>query len=283
MNGVIRVFPQRTSFTPSDPYAFVGLPPHEMFIPEHDEVHVCGVFSWDKKYCEDLAYQWEGKTKKQVKLGGPAFGSEVNEFKQGMYIKPNIIFTSRGCNNNCPWCIVPKLEGRLRELPICSGNIIQDNNFLQANKTHKDKVFEMLKSQKHVVFKGGLETDLIDDRFINGCTSLKYLPELWIACDTDGAIQRLKKATEKLKKAGFDRNKIYCYALIGDDMDKNEARLQEIYHAGAMPFAQLYQPIGADIKQDYSDDWKKFHRMWSRPAATVTHCEKGTSFKNFNT
>ena len=279
MNGIIRVFPRRTSYTPDDGYALIGMPP--MVLPEHREVHVSCVFSWDKAYAEDLAYQWEGRTNKPVKLGGPAFGSLVDEFEQGMYLKPNIVFTTRGCNNNCPWCAVPKTEGRLRELPLTLGNVIQDNNFLQAGRIHKDKVFNMLRTQRQICFKGGLESNLINDHFVAAVTSLK-IAELWLACDTDAAIPAFKRACAMLVKAGFSRNKIRCYVLIGDDMDKNEARLREVYHAGAMPFAQLYQPF-SDEKLAYSDEWRKFHRMWSRPAAIRAHVEKGTHFQDFNT
>ena len=66
---IIRVFPQRNSYTPDDEYALIGLP--GLIIPEHDEVHVSCTFTWDKEYCEELAYQWEGRTDKPVKLGGP--------------------------------------------------------------------------------------------------------------------------------------------------------------------------------------------------------------------
>lgn len=279
MNGIIRVFPRQTSYTPIDEYAFVGMPP--LIIPEHKEIHLSCAFTWDKAECEELAYQWEGRTNKPIKLGGPAYGSPVEGFIKGMYIKPNIIFTTRGCNNNCPWCIVPKLEGLLKELPVCQGNIIQDNNFLQANRTHKDRVFDMLRTQKGICFKGGLEADLMNDHFIDNVTSLR-ISELWLACDTDGSLPKLKTAVEKLKKAGFSREKIRCYALIGDNMDKNEARLRKIYNAGAMPFAQLYRNF-ADTKTEYSVDWNKFMRMWQRPAATKAHMKKGTDFRDFGT
>ena len=156
MNGIIRVFPQRTSYTPTDSMVFIGMPPLQQFIPEHTEIHISCTFSWDKAYCEYLAYQWESVTDKPVRLGGVAFRSDASGFVQGMYLKSNVIFFSRGCNNNCAWCIVPKLEGKLAELPICQGKIIQDNNFLQLNKSHKDKVFEMLKTQKGICFKGGV-------------------------------------------------------------------------------------------------------------------------------
>ncbi|MCL2675548.1 MAG: hypothetical protein FWE84_03040 [Firmicutes bacterium] len=186
---------------------------------------------------------------------------------------------------------MPKLEGRLKELLIESGNIIQDNNFLQTSKTHQSKVFEMLKGQKAICFKGGLEANLITTDFAEQINGLYYIKggkkvsrvaELWLACDTDGAIPHFKRAVAALKRTGFTRYKIKCYVLIGDDMDKNEVRLREIYNEGVMPFAQLYQPIDAEKKKEYSTDWKAFHRMWSRPAATRAHMEKGTSFRYFN-
>lgn len=289
MKKIIRVFPKRTSYTPDDDYVYIGLP--DMFIPEHDEIHISCSFTWDRKYCEELAYQWEGVTNKPVKLGGPAFSSEATDFKQGMYIKKNIIFTTRGCNNNCPWCCVHSLEGNLKELPIYQGNVIQDNNFLQASKSHKDKVFEMLKTQTRICFKGGLESDLVDDDFVEELNSLYYtkgskkisrVSELWLACDTDNRIYDFKKACEKLSKAGFTRDKIHCYVLsYGEDMDADEARARQVYESGAMPFMQLYRDF-SDTKTEYSAEWNKFARMWQRPAATRAHMEKGTSYKNFD-
>ena len=279
MKRIIRVFTARTSYTPDDDYAFVGMPP--IVIPEHDEIHVSCIFTWERELAENLAFQWEGRTNKPVLLGGPAFGSPVEGFTPGLYIKRNIIFTTRGCNNNCPWCVVPKLEGKLTEIPICEGNVIQDNNFLQASRAHKNKVFEMLKTQRQICFRGGLEPDLIDDHFVEAVRGLR-ISELWLACDTDSALRNFKRACAKLTTAGFNRNKIRCYALIGDDMDKNEARLREIYHAGAMPFAQLYR-APEEHKTEYSPEWRAFARQWQRPAATAAHMKSGTSFTEFNT
>ena len=277
---IIRVFPRRTSYTPTDEFAFVGDPPG-LLIPPHDEIHISCVFTWDKPYCEQLKYQWEAYTDKPVKLGGPAYGSPATDFTPGMYVKNGITFTSRGCNGCCAWCVVPKREGALRELPITPGNIIQDNNFLQTSRSHKDRVFEMLETQRGICFKGGLKSSLVDEHFIEHIQAL-HISELWLACDTDSDIPAFADAAAELAKAGYNRKKIKCYAIIGDDMDANEHRLQEIYKVGAMPFAQLYQPPDGP-KREYSAEWNKFHRMWSRPASIVAHCERGTDFRDFNT
>ena len=279
MPDIIRVFPRRNSYTPTDDMAFYGLPPFPEFLPPHDEVHVSCTFTWDKAECEMLRYQWEAVTDKPVKLGGPAYGSCADDFVQGRYLKSNIIFTTRGCNNNCPWCIVPKIEGRLKELPICQGNVIQDNNFLQASRAHKNKVFEMLKTQTGICFKGGLECALIDDHFVEAVRGLR-IKELWLACDCDLAVSKFKKAAAKLSPY-FTRHQLKCYVMIGDDKDENEARLREVYNAGAMPFAMLKRDFGDKINR-YSNDWERFARQWQRPAAIKAHMRRGTSYKDFN-
>lgn len=282
---IIRVFPHKNSYTPTDDYAFYGEPQGLFPLPEHDEIHISCTFTWDKAYCEHLAFQYEVLTNKPVKLGGVAYNSPSEDFIQGMYVKPNIIFTSRGCNNNCPWCIVPKLEGTLKELPVCEGNIIQDNNFLQTSRQHKDKVFEMLKKQHGICFKGGLEPDLIDEHFLNGLLDIgpRNIKELWLACDTDSRIPYFKRACEKLQKIGLNRNKIHCYVLsYGKDREKDEARAVTVYEAGAMPFVQLYRDF-SDNKTEYNTDWNAWARSWQCPAAIRAHMEQGTNYKDFNT
>jgi hypothetical protein len=274
------VFPQRTSYTPDDDYVFIGMPPL-FLIPEHDEVHISCVFTWDIERCEELKYQWELYTDRPVKLGGVAFGSQNDTFTPELYVKKGITFTSRGCNNKCTYCEVHKREGKLKELPITSGNIIQDNNFLQTSHEHKEAVFKMLSHEKQVCFKGGLQADLIDEHFINNIKKLS-IKELWLSCDTARAIPQFIKAVERLISAGYTRSHIRCYVLIGDDMGANEDRLQSVYRAGAMPFAQLYQPC-AGTKIEYNKEWKKFHRQWSRPAAIKAHCEHGTKYSDYNT
>lgn len=269
---ILRVFPTRTSYTPTDELAFCGPPPMAAFIPEHDEVHISCTFTWDMDKAEDLAFQWEGATNKPVKLGGPAYHSPCEDFTPGLYVREGIIFTSRGCNNNCPWCGVRQMEGKLRELPITPGNIIQDNNFLQCSRQHKDKVFEMLRSQRGICFRGGLETDLIDDHFVSNITSLR-IAELWLACDTNAQLPRFKAACKKLTDAGFKRDQIRCYSLIGHDMEAEEARNREIWIAGAMPYSQLERDFSRK-KTEYSAEWKAFERIWQRYQIMRAHMKE---------
>jgi len=257
---IIRVFPVQTSYSPTDEYCYFDEP--GLFLPDHDEVHISCTFTWDKPRAEYLFEQWKLATDKPVKLGGVAYESPVDgDFILGLYVNHGITFTSRGCPNNCSFCFVPKIEGKLRELPIVPGNVIQDNNFLACSQKHQAKVFEMLKTQKAVNFRGGLEIRRLTDWFIDQARGLS-LDELWFACDTRSALDTfLDKA--KILTNVFSQNKLRCYTLIGKDMDEEQDRVRQIYKAGFLPFAQLYQPPEG---KKYSQDWERLQRQWQRPA-----------------
>src|SRR4030042_1473023 len=158
MARIIRVFPKKTSITPIDKSAFVGYPP--LLRPEADEVHISCSFTWDYAKAQRLMKAW-GQYYQDVKFGG--LSCPDDDFIPGKYIRHGVTFTSRGCNNQCPWCLVPEREGKLREIEIKAGNIVQDNNLLQCNRGHIDKVFEMLRTQRQIQFSGGLDSRLITD------------------------------------------------------------------------------------------------------------------------
>lgn len=265
--NLIRVFPRRTSLTPTDEYAFVGDPP--MIRPETDEVHVSCAFTWDKSEAERLVRAW-GQYYSIVKLGGPAYGSPVDSFTPGRYIRQGATFTSRGCNNLCPWCLVPQCEGRLLEYEhFFPGRIIQDNNLLQCSKQHVGRVFDMLRRQRAIQFTGGLDSRLMTDNIADQLRSLRIY-QLFLAADTKESLRALRQAVRKL--SGLSRDKLRCYVLLGfggELLPDAKDRLTEVWETGCLPFAQLYQSPNGLIR--YSQEWRDLARTWSRPAATKAY------------
>jgi hypothetical protein len=260
---MIRVFPRRTGWTPTDPLAFVGDPPMER--PEIQPVAVSVAFTWDIPEGERLARAW-GQFYPDVRIGGPAFGDKGGDFEPGLFLKPGVTITSRGCPRNCPWCFAWKREGRnVRELPIKDGWIVQDNNLLACSRKHIEAVAEMLTRQKKAAcFNGGLDASMMKPWHRDLFGQLR-IHELWFACDSADEMPEFRRAAEIL--ADIPRNKKRCYVLMayGDETPAQaHSRAKEVFDLGFLPFAQLYQD---DKGREYGKEWQKVMRLWSRPAA----------------
>ncbi len=258
---IARVFPVKTNYCPTDKDCYFDCP--DMFTPkDYDEIHISVTFTWDIPKASRIQCGWGWLyPPEKIRLGGVAIDGESDKpFMAGMYLKKGITITSRGCPNNCKFCMVRRGLIEFDEFP--EGNIIQDNNILACSDRHWQLVMSMLRKQKAIMFKGGLEKYRITSKVVEDLRSLR-IKELWLSCDLPNQINALKKAVKKLQKVGFTRGHLHCYVLIGDDIQENENRLREIWNIGCMPFAQLYQPIK---KIDYSREWKRFARAWSKPA-----------------
>jgi len=261
---VIRVFARRTKWTPTDDLAFYGEPGTPFLgLPRNIPVYVSVTFTWDKVHGAYLAESW-AKEYRRVRLGGPAFGAPQDDFIPGRFINPGVTFTSRGCPKNCPWCLVPKGEGRLREIPIQPGHIVQDNNLLACSQAHFERVCEMLSQQRKAAkFSGGLDIDYLTEWHVEQLKKIR-VKELWVACDTEGALKKLDKVADLL--SDFPIKKKRCYVLGGFDQmhpDNFESRCEAVLSKGFLPFAQLYH--SPDHRVNYSPQWKALARKWSRP------------------
>jgi len=273
---VARIFPSKTKFSPSDPDAYFKHP--QLNTPHYDFALISVAFTWDIPKAEELAIQWR-KHAEVVKIGGPAITGESREsFKAGKFLKSGVTITSRGCGKvgwgpgYCKNCRVSKGLIEFDDFP--EGNIIQDNNFLQCSDTHIGKVLSMLETQRRIKFAGGLDKYLITKRFVSAIKDLS-IEEIFLACDNISELEALKNAVAILNEGGFNRHKIYCYTVIGKDMQEEEVNLRKIYEAGATPFAQLYRDPEGKIK--YSRDYKLFACAWSRPAIINTRAKNNWS------
>lgn len=261
----IRVFPVRTKWTPIDPLAFIGECP--LFHPQVNlPVLISVTFSWHIEQAEHIADSWREKFS-DVRIGGPAYDDPGSEFIPGLFLPHGCTITSRGCPKKCGWCSVPSREGSLRELPISPGWIVQDNNILACSEKHVCAVFDMLREQKRPIsFNGGLDKHFIKPWHRELFDSVP-IDELWFACDTAGDVPQLDRVIKIMD--GYSIEKMRCYTMIGYDHEtptEADRRIDAVYKMGFLPFCQLYQPLDCRKPRAYSDDWRKVHRKWSRPA-----------------
>jgi len=111
------------------------------------EVWISCIFTWNREKAMSIARQWKGLAK--VKVGGSGvclktklrYDIEHSMPDYELYdIDYSIGFTSRSCIRRCPFCIVPKKEGYIREHspfrefvhPDHNKILLLDNNFLAS-------------------------------------------------------------------------------------------------------------------------------------------------------
>lgn len=230
-NKIARVFPRKTSASPTDNLCFFDYPPQIIKngdpLLSVEEIHVSVTYTYDMKLAEELAFQWD-VLGKPVKMGGPAFGKPAGIFVPGMYLRKPYIISSRGCPNHCWFCYVHKRQGGVVELEIKDGSILQDDNILGCSEPHIRKVFEMLGRQKeNPVLSGGVESKLLKPWHVELFLKAK-VKQMFFAYDTPDDYEPLVIAGKMLKDAGYKlKSKIaFCYCLIGykNDTFKKQKR-----------------------------------------------------------
>lgn len=262
--NIARVFPRKTNMSPSDPLAFFGEPTIETLAMGIDEVHISVAFSWDLEKAEELYEAWQ-MLGVPVLVGGPAFDDRMGDFTPGMYVKPGVVFTSRGCQKECWFCSVPRCSrGVIRELPILDGYNICDDNILGTSEGHFRSVIEMLRRQKErPVFSGGLEPAFMQPWHADLLKSVNP-KTMYTAYDTKDDYEAIRNMAGIMWDAGFSPKgrQIKCYCLCGydgDSFDDAERRMKQIMDVGFLPFAMLYRDESGTTKQE----WRKFQREWA--------------------
>jgi hypothetical protein len=172
--------------------------------------------------------------------------------------KTSYVWFSRGCNRNCPWCVVPEKEGNIYAVRAKNLNpkgeyiTVQDNNFF-ANPLWADACVCLAEIDQPVDFQGA-DVRRITTEQCKALSSFQHYKQIKIAWDNpkdekeiiDGIIRMIKY---------IPSSKIMCYVLIGyyDDEDEDLYRVETLHSMGIDPFVMPYNK---------SDRYEKMFARW---------------------
>jgi len=144
-------------------------------------------------------------------------------------------FLSRGCTNECRWCIVPKKEGYLKEYrqwyEVVRNDtdklVLLDNNIL-AHYDGENQLIHLASSKYKIDINQGMDCRMVSGNIADILCKIKWIRYIRFSCDTESQIEPMIKAAEKLKERGIKSSKIFIYLLVTTDISNAENRVYEL-------------------------------------------------------
>lgn len=170
-------------------------------------------------------------------------------------------FTSRGCNRNCPWCIVPKKEGKWTSVAdiyqFWNGQdklLLLDNSMNTSNQWFEYILNQLIREKVKVDFSQGLDIRYLNDKQAHLLSKVRLWKRIHFAWDLIGIEKAVRKGIKKLLKYQPGDN-ITFYVLIGFDSNKEEDlyRVETLRGLGVNSFVMPY---------DKFDDYQRKFARW---------------------
>lgn len=168
----------------------------------------------------------------------------------------SFIWFSRGCNRNCPWCVVPEKEGKFHPVKRKALNpkgkyiVVMDNSFLANPEWQSD-----------IWFLGDYPVDIqsVDVRTLteekcNALNGLRCWKKKQIKIAWDNPKEMLEKKLQEITKY-IKPYKLMCYVLIGFNSTEAEdlSRVETLRGLKIDPFVMPYDKF--DLYQKSFARW----------------------------
>jgi len=227
-----------------------------------DIVYISVIFSWNKKKALTLADMLKKKGIK-VLIGGYAISNDKLPYEiehimpdYDLYgIDYSMGYTSRGCIRKCPWCIVWRKEGYIREHaelkeflhPRHRKVILLDNNLLAAPNGRK-VLIELIARRLMVNFNQGLDIRLVNRENAKLLSKIRYYDwrfknrTLHFAFDLPETENEVLRGIKILEEAGIPRDHLMFYVLVGYNTSYKEDmhRINLLIKEGVKPYVMPY-------------------------------------------
>ena len=192
-------------------------------------------------------------------------------------------FLTRGCIRSCPWCVVPKKEGKIRpyrmwreiKRPDSRDIVFMDNNVL-ACPHGIEQIRDMAGQDVRIDFNQGLDARLITDANARLLGGVRWIQYVRVSCDTEAMLPVVLEKGKLLEKYGIKPWRMFVYVLV-QDIESAEKRVIALRDAGMNPFAQPYRDFTTNAEP--AKELKDFARWVNQKAAF----KSARTFADYNT
>lgn len=224
--------------------------------------------------------------------GGTGYGlytslpDEIDDMFPDYSIYPKVNYAigylTRGCIRNCPWCVVPKKEGKIRayrtwreiKRPDSRDIVFMDNNVLACR--HGIKQMEgMVGEDIRIDFNQGLDARLITPEIAKLLSKLKWIRHIRMSCDTDAMLGDVLTAILRLEGCEVKPYRVFVYLLV-QEIESAERRAVALRDVGADVFAQPFRDFTTNKEPE--QELKRFAR-WVNHKAIFKTVERFADYK----
>lgn len=259
----------------------------DLFVSDCDAVCLSVIFSWDVPFAIEQAKTAKALGK-QVIMGGGGTQQLHNYIEKEIGIVPHykvheelerveahfkMVYFTRGCEQGCWFCTVPRIEGKNYSLNRSSkpAKVLMDNNLSQIPAEYQEWIVEKYLSAgiSTVDCNSGFEPQGINERVVR---LFDQLPLRWWRMGFD-VITEEKQFVEAVKIIqSYSKKKIRAYTMIGHEpLDQCRYRCEKVIELGCEPVPQAFIKLNAkEKKPEVMHDWtadklKYFQRFFYMP------------------
>lgn len=229
---------------------------------QYDRVYISKVF--DETYSKDIL---DPLNAKEIIRGGTGYGldNKLPEEIERMYPDYSLYpqytkdtaygFLTRGCPNNCPFCIVCAKEGRksckvadLSDWWNGQKNIVLCDPNLLACRDHMDLLGQLADSKAWVDMNQGADARMLTEKNIEALNRVKFkrIHFAWDLMDrSEQIIKGLNLYLEQGKIHDPSRRLVYVLTNFNTTMEENLYRIYTLRDMGYDPFVMVYDKPNA--------------------------------------
>lgn len=155
-------------------------------------------------------------------------------------------YLTRGCPNQCRWCVVPRKEGNIRPYrkwhEIVRNDtdklVLMDNNILSCDYGIR-QLESLIGSGYRIDLNQGMDARLVDREIAQILSKLSWIRHIRFSCDQKDQIEPIQRTIDLLKENRVKPYRVFIYLLVTDDLQDASERVEALKrHKGINLYAQ---------------------------------------------